>query len=143
LSVRAASRKVESVSEQRRQQLQADRAKAPAMRDTFPQAGVVHIELNFDDRNGRVPSPQMHSLYPGARAFFRFVCPCADCDGDFDLKSAVTALIRSGPTSKRHAGRSSAGQLHCQGTRLRDSHHSAPCRMELSFRLVTAFEAAA
>ena len=113
------------------------------MRETFPQAGVMHIELNFDDRNGRVPSPQMHSLYPGARAFFRFVCPCADCDGDFDLKPAVTALMESGPATKRTAGRTSTGQLLCQGTRLRNSNHSAPCRMELSFRLVTACEAAA
>jgi len=112
------------------------------MRDAFPQAGVVHIELNFDDRNGHIPSPQLHSLYPSARAFFRFACPCADCDGDFDLKPAVTALMEGGPT-KRTAGRTATGQLLCQGTRLRDSNHSGPCRMELNFRLVTAIEAAA
>ncbi len=113
------------------------------MRDAFPQAGVVHIELNFDDRNGHIPSPQLHSLYPSARAFFRFACPCADCDGDFDLTAAVGALMKGDPGSKRTARRSAEGVLQCQGIRLRESAHSGPCRMELNFRLATAAQAAA
>lgn len=141
--MRVPSRKVENASEQRRHQLQADRARSQAMRDAFPEAGVVHIELKFGDESSHVPSPQMHSLYPGARAFFRFACPCADCDGDFDLKPAVIALMDRGAASKRATGRTATGQLLCHGTRLRNSSHSAPCRMELNFRLVSAFAAAA
>jgi hypothetical protein len=101
----------------------------------------MHIELQFDDREGHAPSPQTHSLYPAARAFFRFACPCADCDGDFDLTRIATELSQGAPAA-RAPDRLLIGQVSCRGTRLRDSSRSGPCKMELSFRIITAFGAA-
>jgi len=133
------SRKAASVSEQRRYDLQADRAKTLTVRDTFPQVGVIHIDLDFAESRGHPPSPQRHSLYPPARAFFRFACPCADCDGDFNLAAAVAELVKGGSVGKRATGRSVTGRSLCEGTHSRDSTHSEPCRIELSFRVAVAF----
>jgi hypothetical protein len=80
----------------------------------------------------------MHSLYPAARAFFRFACPCADCDGEFDLAAVVAELVTGGAAAKR-TGRSVTGRSACQGVHWRDSDHSEPCRIELSFRVVVSF----
>jgi len=141
--VRVPFAKTANFREQRRHQLQVDSAKSATMRDAFPNVQVVHIELNFDDRSERIPSPQTHSLYPGARAFFRFACPCADCDGEFDLTGPVAAFIQRAPAGKRGSARTVSGHIPCQGTRLRDRAESSPCRMELQFRLVSSSEVAA
>jgi len=133
--MKLATRKAVSISEQRRNRLQSDRARALALRDTFPHVGTVRIELTFNDQSENAPSPQLHTLYPGARAFFRFACPCAECDGDFDLAPAVTALLNEAGRSRRAADRSVRGQLHCQGVRLRDRATSRPCPIELDYRL--------
>jgi hypothetical protein len=137
--VKVPSRKAVSAAAQRRNDLQADRAKSATVRELFPQVGVIHVDLDFGDKSGRPPSPQRHSLYPPARAFFRFICPCADCDGDFDLAAAVTELVKAGAPVKRAAGRSVTGRSLCQGTHWRDSTHSESCRIELTFRVVVSF----
>jgi hypothetical protein len=111
-----------------------DRAHSLTLRDAFPSIGAVHIELSFNDHEGPVPSPQRHSLYPAARAFFRFACPCADCDGEFDLTPASEELLRTGAAGL--VGASVAGRLLCQGSRLRERDRSAACGMEMSYRLV-------
>jgi hypothetical protein len=139
--MKLATRKAVSVSEQRRNRLQSDRARAMALRDTFPHVGTVRIELNFDDRSGNAPSPQQHTLYPSARAFFRFACPCAECDGDFDLAPAVTALLNDTSRSRRAADRSARGQLQCEGIRARDRATSRPCPVVLDYRLTIGPEA--
>jgi hypothetical protein len=132
--VKTPSRKAAGVVEQRRNELQSDRAKAPAMRDTFPDIGVVHIDLRFAGGPGLPLSPQRHSLYPAARAFFRFACPCTDCDGDFNLTATATELAKAGTSSKR-SDRSASGQMTCPGTRWRDSTQGEACRIELSFKV--------
>lgn len=131
------SRKAAGVVEQRRNELQAERTRAPIMRDAFPDAGVVHIDLAFAGGPGLPLSPQRHSLYPAARAFFRFACPCTDCDGDFDLGTMVTELTKTGGSSKR-SDRSRSGQLTCRGTRWRDSSQGDACRVELTYKVSLA-----
>jgi hypothetical protein len=133
------SRKAASASEQRRNDFQADRARTAAVRDVFPQVGLISIDLDFTDVQRHAPSPQRHSLYPGAVAFFRFSCPCADCDGDFDLTAAVTDLVKVAAAGKRGAGRGTSGGSVCQGVLWRDSERSTPCRMHLNFRLGVTF----
>lgn len=133
------SRKPVSAAAQRRNDLQAERVRSSTVRDMFPNVSVIHVDLDFGDKSGRPPSPQRHSLYPPARAFFRFICPCADCDGDFDLAAAVTDLVKAGAPAKRAAGRSFTGRSLCQGTHWRDSTHSESCRIELTFRVVVGF----
>lgn len=136
--MKLASRKPVSTSEWRRGQMQTDRTRAPAMRELWPQLGHLRIELNFVDRSERSPSPQLHSFYPAARAFFRFACPCAECDGDFDLTSAVNALLADAGKGPLTADRSAPGHLLCQGIHLRDRENSKPCQMALTFNLTAA-----
>lgn len=133
--MKLASRKIVSVGAQRRMQMQAARAGAPALRERFPQVTTVRIDLRFEERNGRTPSPQQHTLFPAARAFFRFACPCAECDGDFDLTAAVDALAGSLGTAKRPAQSAASGQMRCEGWRARDRAGSRPCTIELEYSL--------
>ena len=93
--MRMAARKSAGVSLLRRDQMLRERMQTPALRQVFPEVGHLRIELSFDDVIAHRPSPQQHTLFPAAAAFFRFVCPCTDCDGDFDLKPAVTALLKN------------------------------------------------
>lgn len=113
----------------------SERLRAATLRSLFPQIDQLRIELVFSDRNTRSPpSPQRHTLYSAAPAFFRFACPCADCDGDFDLTAAVTALITDATERKRPA--SSGGHLPCHGVRFRDhAVYQSSCPMQLSFQL--------
>src|SRR5579863_7188108 len=95
--MKIAARKNSSLDEQRRYRRQYDRDRSPALRSAFPQLLQLNIELSFGDRTGAapkevVPSSQSHAFYPPAQAFFRFRCPCADCDGEFDLSTNVAQL---------------------------------------------------
>lgn len=130
------SRKAAGAAEQRHYDLQAERAKTSNVRDAFPEVNVIHVALDFTDPSGHAPSPQRHSLYPAARAFFRFACPCADCDGDFNLSAAVTELVKVGTSAKPKTGRAVTGRTLCHGTRWRDSDRSEPCRIELTFEII-------
>ena len=99
------------------------------MRESFPEVSVIHIELQFADSAGTYPSPQRHSFYPPARAFFRFSCPCSDCDGDFDLAGIVNRLL-----SKRPSDQSvSSGRMRCQGNHWREGSQHRACQIELTF----------
>jgi hypothetical protein len=109
---------------------------APTLRNEFPDIERLRIELVFNDPDGRAPSPspQLHTLHSGASAFFQFPCPCADCDGDFDLTHAVTTLITRAAAAKRDA--SVGGQLPCNGVRFRDQAVHRTCTMQLNFQLL-------
>jgi hypothetical protein len=135
--MRVALRKSVNPAVLRREQMLAQRARAAALRRAYPDVGQLRIELTFKDLSDHTPSPQLHTLYPAAPAFFRFVCPCADCDGDFDLTAAVTNLLEAVPGRKRTAA-SVSGQMSCQGIRLRDRVGSKACSMELNYKLVSA-----
>lgn len=132
-------RRSTNAASQRRIDLHADRAKAATVRDAYPAAGVIHIHLAFSDPQPP-PSPQLHSLYPAAYAFFRFACPCIDCDGQIDLAAAVAELASAGAPAKR-AARSLSGRIACQGIHWRDSNHSEPCRIQMTYRIVVSFAA--
>lgn len=132
-------RKAANPAAQRRIDLQADRAKTSSVRDAFPEVGVIHIHLGFSEPHPP-PSPQLHSMYPAASAFFRFACPCIDCDGEFDLAAAVVELASAGAPAKRTA-RSVTGRSHCAGVHWRDSNHSEPCRIEMNYRVAVSFSA--
>ena len=114
--------------------MQTSRVRASSVRNAFPQVAVIRIDLSFIGGLVRSPSPQTFLLYPAAHAFFRFACPCADCDGDFNLTLDVTELAttRQPPSVP---GRSFAGQNSCQGVRRRDTDHSQPCGIGLNFRI--------
>jgi hypothetical protein len=120
-----------------RERLMNERTRCAPLREVFPNVDQLRIELVFNDASAFIPSPQLHTLYPAASAFFRFACPCADCDGDFDLTGAVASLLESSP-GRRRIDASSSGRMDCQGVRLRDMAGQKGCPMQLSFRLVSA-----
>lgn len=137
------ARKSASVSELKRNQRDSDRGRAPPMRSAFPQLGQLRIELSFADRTGLAPSPQMHILFPSARAFFRFACPCSECDGEFDLSGAVHELVNGKPGGKRSSDRTSSDSLVCEGVHLRNHISSHPCPIAVKIRLIASAEQAA
>lgn len=116
----------------------SEHLRAEPLRKLFPEIERLRIELVFSDPKGHSPRPssQVHMLFAAAPAFFRFACPCADCDGDFDLTEAVTALI-TGPAARKPAA-SFTGHLSCSGVRFRNHAllHGA-CPMQLSFQLLS------
>jgi hypothetical protein len=119
-----------------RERLLSERQRTAALRQLFPDIAQLRIELVFSSPTGQAPapSPQLYTLFAAAAAFFRYPCPCADCDGDFNLTEAVTAL-NAGKASRRRAG-SITGQLACQGTQFRN-HASlqAGCAMQVSYTI--------
>lgn len=134
--LRMAARKLSLGVKTRHELLVDERMRAPAVQQLFPDVAQLRIELDFSEPHGRAspPSPQRHTLYGPAAAFFRFRCPCADCDGDFDLTEPMTALIKSGIDGKQIVFRT--GQFACQGVQFR-SHPTleASCPMQLKFKL--------
>ena len=134
--MKLASRKILNVGEQRRHNLQFERQKAVALREMYPSIGHLQILLVFGDGSANPPSPQSHTYFPAARAFFRFACPCAECDGDFDLGHAVASLLADPPRSQRRAASAVRGRLSCEGVRLRDRVGSRSCAMTLEYQLV-------
>lgn len=120
-----------------RERLLNERTRCAPLREVFPNVDQLRIELVFNDASAFIPSPQFHTLYPAASAFFRFACPCADCDGDFDLTGAVAALLENS-TGRRRIDASSSGGMECRGVRLRDMAGQKNCPMQLSFRLISA-----
>jgi hypothetical protein len=121
-----------------RERLMNERTRSAPLREVFPNVDQLRIELVFNDASAFTPSPQLHTLYPAASAFFRFACPCADCDGDFDLSGAVASLLEAAAAGRRRIDASSSGRMACQGVRLRDMAGQKVCPMQLTFRLVSA-----
>ena len=128
------ARKSAGVEALRRDQMLNERTRAAPLRTAFPEVGQLSIELLFSDLGTRTPSPQLHTLFPAAPAFFRFACPCTDCDGDFDLSEAVKLLLQSAAWRKRTAA-SSSNSLACQGIRMRDRVGNRACSMQLRFSI--------
>jgi hypothetical protein len=126
------SRKLPTFGEQRRAGRQNDRLQAPAMRSRYADVAKLQIDLNFAGMSRPPPSPQSHSYYPPARAFFRFACPCSECDGEFDLSANVASLAEM----KQPSARTASGRLGCEGMHFRERATAAPCPMVLSWRLV-------
>lgn len=136
--MKLSSPKAANLSAQRRNNLQLERQQAAVVRDLYPSLGHLQVSLVFDDGTRRTPSPQGHTFFPAARAFFRFACPCAECDGEFDLREVVGELLDGMSPRQRAAGVSAKGRLSCNGVRLRDRVGSRPCAMTLEYKLAAA-----
>jgi hypothetical protein len=134
--MKIALRKSVNSAAARREVMLSERSRSAALRRVYPDVAQLRIELIFSDLSNNPPSPQRHTLYPAAPAFFRFACPCADCDADFDLMPVVAKLL-DGVSGRKHAATVS-GQMSCQGVRLRDRVGSSPCSTQLRYQLVAA-----
>lgn len=115
------------------ERMRRDRASAATLRAAFPNVELLRLELSFRAA-ANAPTAQSHLLHPPARAFFRFPCPYADCDGQFDLASAVQAALAD-------PAHQTQGRLECAGTR-NHSDSRRPCQLQLDYT-VTATCAAA
>jgi hypothetical protein len=132
--MKAPVRKSVNAAAQRRELLLRERNRSVALRGVYPAVAQLQIELIFSDLSRHTPSPQRHTLYPSAAAFFRFACPCADCDADFDLMPFVANLLEGDSGCQRSTTLS--GQISCSGVRLRDRGGSNACSMQLEFKLL-------
>jgi hypothetical protein len=133
--MRFSARHPEAARQQRREQWRRDRNAAQTLRDAFPSVELVRMTLSFEQSTPPTPTSQSHVMHPPARAFFGFACPYADCDGQFDLNAAVTALLQE---SKRHV----EGTLECAGVRSRDKLSKQPCRLVLRYTIAAQYHAA-
>jgi hypothetical protein len=127
--------------ETRRDRLLVERDRSISLARMFPGIERLRIDLAFSEDSPRMPLPssQLHTLFGTAAAFFRFPCPCSDCDGDFDLTNEITQLFANKRAGRRSASRS--GQLACSGERFRThpTLHVA-CPMRLTFTLTSELQ---
>jgi hypothetical protein len=121
--------------QQRLERLRRDRAAAKPLRALFPAVEQVRIDLKFEGESSAssAPASQSHVLHPPARAFFEFPCPYADCDGQFNLTSAVEATLTS-------SVRQVQGVLECAGLRARSHSPKHPCQLHLNYTVTANYE---
>ena len=112
----------------RSSQLRRDQEAAPKLRAMFPAVEQLRFELSFEGGAVSTPVPQSHVLHPPARAYFSFRCPYADCDGRFELATAVHAAVED-PSHRIE------GMLECVGSRGSELASRLPCQLRLRFTL--------
>jgi len=121
--------------QERADRLRRDRAAASTLRSAFPAIQQLRFDLRFEGTTATTPTSQSHVLHPPARAFFTFPCPYSDCDGQFDLTTAVDAAL-SDPSQWTE------GVLECAGVRAWDHASKQPCRLHLVYRIAATREPA-
>lgn len=121
-----------SVYEMHRQRWLRDRAAARTLRSAFPGVERICVDLTFRDTAAAPPGGQSHAVHPGARAFFEFLCPHADCDGSFDLSEVVNSVMRD---ASSHAD----GTLDCKGMRPRPGLVKGPCGVSVRYSIVAHY----
>lgn len=83
---------------------------AQPMRVKYPQISSLRLDFRFADSGPFAPTPQLNAMHPPAQAYFHFPCPYEDCDGEFDLTSAIDSLVTGGDAR-------CDGRLGCSGQR--------------------------
>ena len=122
-------------AQQRQERWKRERAAAKTLRDGFPKAERVSIELSFASREPYPLAEQSHVLHAGAQAFFLFPCPHANCDGRFDLTSVVTSTLQE-------SVRRVAGGIECSGMRFNDSAARRPCQLHMDYVVSARYQSA-
>src|SRR6185437_89027 len=112
--------------QERADRLRRERAGSQALRVAFPALQELRLELTFESPTPNTPAAQSHVLHPAARAFFEFSCPYADCDGGFDLTTAVDSALASN-------GGQAVGELECSGQRPERLGSRRPCKLHLAY----------
>jgi len=121
-----------SSRQERADRLRRERAGAQALRVAHPAVRQLRLELTFDSPSVNTPAAQSHVLHPAARAFFEFSCPYADCDGGFDLTTAVNAALAS-------EGGKAVGTLECAGHRPQRQGSRSPCKLQLTYAIAATY----
>lgn len=113
---------------QMRERQRRDRAATAALRQKFPEFSTLRFQLGFHDNGPFPPAPQVSVMHPPANAYFLFPCPYSDCDGEFDLTPAVTAMAKE-------QGSQCDGKMGCSGHRAVDKKTKSPCALTMEFRV--------
>ena len=119
--------------QERRERLRRGHATALALREVYPAVQHLRLDFVFGSAGSTTPAMQSHTLHAGARAFFEFPCPYADCDGQFDLSTAVKAALAD-PSHR------ATGELECSGKRGVRVGESDLCRLNLNYAVTAAFQ---
>jgi hypothetical protein len=114
--------------QRRADDLRRARSAAQTLRTAFPQVQQLRIELSFIDASSISPAPQIHTLYPPARAFFTYRCPHSDCGGEFEMADIVSAAV-SDKTHEAH------GSLRCAGARPGEKGSKRACELRLVYAI--------
>jgi hypothetical protein len=123
----------EASRQERVDRLRRERLAAHALRVAYPTLQQLRLELTFESPSPNTPAAQSHVLHPAARAFFEFSCPYADCDGGFDLTTAVnTALANMGGKAR--------GVLECSGHRPERHSSRRPCKLQLTYAIAATYQ---
>ena len=112
-----------------RERQRRDRARTPILRARFPQFDSVRLEFDFTDAGPFPPAPQVAVLHPPAPAYFVFPCPYSDCDGEFDLTSAIDAMADSDRARCE-------GHMRCAGHRRVEKSVGTSCALSMEFQVV-------
>ncbi|HEY6483534.1 MAG TPA: hypothetical protein VIY54_08390 [Steroidobacteraceae bacterium] len=129
--MRFAARGPGASRQERADRLRRERAAALTLRASFPAVQQLRLELRFEG-TANPPTSQAHVLHPPARAYFEFPCPYADCDGQFDLDSAVNGALAV-------PAHQAEGHLGCSGSRIRDHSSKQPCQLQLAYKITAMF----
>jgi hypothetical protein len=116
-----------------RERLKQEFTKASPLRQVHPQLAEVHVAFTFTDGTIQPPSAQSFSYFPAARGFFRYSCPCHNCDGEFDLSALVSGLASKGSGVERRKEL----ELSCSGQRANENAERVPCPIRASISLRT------
>ena len=119
--------------QERKDQVRRDRATAQVLRTAFPTLQHLRIELSFQGAGSNTPTAQSHVLYPPAAAYFEYRCPYSDCDGQFDLGSAVKTAI----AASTHRAQ---GVLVCRGSRGLDPTSRRQCLLQLNYEVTATYQ---
>ena len=117
---------------ERKDRLRRDRANALTVRAAFPDLQQLRLELMFASTHATTPASQSHVLHPPALAFFEFPCPFADCDGRFDLSSAVKSALAD-------ATHQAEGTLGCSGQRAVNPGAKQSCQLRVSYTVTAIY----
>jgi hypothetical protein len=112
---------------QMRERHRRDRTLAQPLRVKYPQVTSLRLEFKFSDSGPFAPTQQVNVMHPPAQAFFCFPCPYEDCDGEFDLSTAIDGLVKDGDASCN-------GELGCSGQRS-GSKEKFGCTLKLSYTI--------
>lgn len=105
-----------------------ERIAASPLRMRYPELVSLQLDFHFSNEAKFIPSSQITVFHPPARAYFRFVCPYGDCDGEFDLAGPIASMMNAREL-RAH------GQLQCAGVR----HGGIQCTLCLEYALAAQF----
>lgn len=122
-----------SAFRERKERLRRARDSAQTLRNAYPHAMLVNVQLQFLPASAPPHAAQSFVMYPGARAFFEYPCPYGDCDGVYQLGTAAVQALA-------HESCDASGTLECCGARARDGQQRQPCGLRMTYTIAAQYD---